>query len=573
MGWARKEGIDQKKIFTIGYWPFSTRGVSDLNETTEVPSEILYLSKGDNLSHDSANANHLVEADEICTGYKLQDLVRRNGNIERLHPVRLLKHLLDSSEHTQQTRKDLFSIFHLLKKKWNLGTPTHFIVDLMTSMMKHAESQLRIQGISKKVPVEVVISVPVTWDTVACRTMQSVIEKSIQNAGLGCCKDLFLVSEAEAAAVHIITETQCVEAGKCFTVLDIGGGTVDTATYQLAQAKPPRLTEELAVPEGSLLGSTFLDQAFRRLVEQRTKGEDRNIERIANNIFFDFPGLKYNAKKRFELNMLVITREEMLKIFEPVMDGIWQLLSRQLEHARANRKYIQLVLLIGGFSKSALLRRYLKEKLDGIAAPLERHKHPENAVLLGSIKRALNKADGPERILNCAYGFKCTEQFLPDDETTQGNAHRKQSAFRTMNRLLGGYELKNTLFWVVNKNNSPERESMRDGRTQLSIKSFLALRRSPHQPKARGKDREPHRKNAGAKCIGRVTVDVAPLFRGGQIQPTLESEGEARYEVELGLVFTIVCRALKFEARVSSADENGGRMQFIIASDFVLGTA
>ncbi|KAL9117810.1 MAG: hypothetical protein Q9187_005647 [Circinaria calcarea] len=81
------------------------------------------------------------------------------------------------------------------------------------------------------------------------------------------------LTEPEAAAVYTAKEAGLTfEAGNVMLVCDAGGGTTDVAILENtgSDGGQPAL-EELAVVEGTNIGSTNIDLAFKRLVEERLK--------------------------------------------------------------------------------------------------------------------------------------------------------------------------------------------------------------------------------------------------------------------------------------------------------------
>lgn len=81
---------------------------------------------------------------------------------------------------------------------------------------------------------------------------------------------LFMVNEAEAAAMHALTADNIIlnvrapfaerhiaqtdrvtQRGECFILLDCGGGTTDSGMYKISHEHPLRLGEEVTRPKGT----------------------------------------------------------------------------------------------------------------------------------------------------------------------------------------------------------------------------------------------------------------------------------------------------------------------------------
>ena len=61
--------------------------------------------------------------------------------------------------------------------------------------------------------------------------------------------------------------SEILKVGDRFMVLDCGGGTVDITMHQVEATKPLRLSE-ICAPDGGPFGSTFVDHAFEKFVQE-----------------------------------------------------------------------------------------------------------------------------------------------------------------------------------------------------------------------------------------------------------------------------------------------------------------
>ncbi|KAF3906916.1 hypothetical protein AA313_de0202975 [Arthrobotrys entomopaga] len=95
---------------------------------------------------------------------------------------------------------------------------------------------------------------------------------------------LTLVSEPEAAAMYVlqamgeknfsrISDPQLsplsLPQGENFVICDAGGGTVDLISYEVVEASPKLKLKESAVGTGAKCGSSYIDEAFLKLLRQR----------------------------------------------------------------------------------------------------------------------------------------------------------------------------------------------------------------------------------------------------------------------------------------------------------------
>ena len=76
------------------------------------------------------------------------------------------------------------------------------------------------------------------------------------------CEEERRAPEPDAAGNQILLKT-----GDKFMVLDCGGGTVDITMHQVEDTNPLRLSE-ICEPSGGPWGSTYVDAAYERFVQQ-----------------------------------------------------------------------------------------------------------------------------------------------------------------------------------------------------------------------------------------------------------------------------------------------------------------
>lgn len=120
--------------------------------------------------------------------------------------------------------------------------------------------------------VDFLFSVPTTWtrmETINC------FKGIIRNAGFGVegprHSAQIDLTEAEAAAVATL-KTSAIKFGRgsLFLTVDAGGGTTDLSLMRVTSTDPdfPQMAQ-LAAVKGIGIGSTLIDRAFIRLVDQR----------------------------------------------------------------------------------------------------------------------------------------------------------------------------------------------------------------------------------------------------------------------------------------------------------------
>lgn len=210
-------------------------------------------------------------------------------------------------------------------------------------------------------PIDWVLTVPAVWGDAAKNATRRAAERAGMTTGPAGSGGIRLISEPEAAAVYTLRAIQpnCLNVGDNFIVCDAGGGTVDLIAYEISAMSPSLLLEESSIGTGGLCGSVFLNYAFeehcrRRLGEGVYNGlkpktramglkywdeyVKRNFKYSGNpeededeeeEISVPFPGLPDDDEKRIEGGFLMLRREEVRGIFEPVVKEVVKLCEEQ----------------------------------------------------------------------------------------------------------------------------------------------------------------------------------------------------------------------------------------------------
>ncbi|KAI9933210.1 hypothetical protein ASPWEDRAFT_42965 [Aspergillus wentii DTO 134E9] len=530
---------------------------------------------------------------------------------KRFQRVTRSKLLLDKSEYTRHLRKELHEVVLDLQKRGTIRSGTDFIVDYLILLLKHTKDELcRLRGFKNGDSVEFVLCVPVAWKRRACRRMESALREASCRSGFGkvlshSVENLYIVSEPEAAAARVLTsKQQDIQVGDTILILDAGGGTVDAVTYKLKDTEPLRMEREAVRPEGVLCGSSFLNERFEQLLRQRLEGEtylnvdtgggqkgitiegiigalvnqfesDKRAFDIMNPNFqgtsFFIHGLQSNEEKKFDPWRLNLDRGDLRYIFGDLLKGILDLMLRQIELADRQGILVKKVLLIGGFSASPSLNRYLKKHLHkrsretGHLIDLLCQEMPETAVAFGGVLRALNREDGPTRVIQSSYGFQRTEPWAPE----MIDAHKHSKPLK-VDPNDGDLYVKNTIFWIVKKGDQVPPFS------EHTITSIFTFSAQPNQrficeeklfvsdKRRESHYRKGHKNNKGAKEAGKIVVDMTFLRTDGHIQPIMPegTHGQLHYRVEYQLVMIIDGYNMKYEARWGNSQE-----QRVLASE------
>ncbi|RYC58125.1 hypothetical protein CHU98_g8073 [Xylaria longipes] len=561
----------------------------DQNEETEDSSQGGYWV-GDPMQVDQDEDDSMDDGDSrdfqwgysVHTAWRFRDTHMDTGT----KALTRFKLLLHNDAQTETARNHLAPIIERLKAHKIIKSHLDVIADYLTCLLRHAKTELRMQGLYDGYNVEVVLCIPAIWKQQACRDMQTALASALQAADFktvdvqnNSINNLFIVSEPEAAAAHVLKNYRDIRPQDTFVLLDAGGGTVDANTYTVNQTEPMRLKAEGAPPQGGLYGSSYLNEQFRDLIRDRLATEEAyfaargdTIDAIAETIMMN--EFEYRCKRS----------EDIAKIFYKCLPGIEKLMLQQIEATREKGGVVNKVILIGGFAGSPSLRKYLELSLRKYCASTMTSiefivpSHDVSAVASGAVLRALNKDLGPERHAMSSYGIIRSE---PYDQYKQ---HKMAKAKSHRDKCDGDYYVVNTIYWLL-KLGSVIRPLWRS-------KSLLCSHNIPCHPPGRliceellyvsdsateSHYSKRHSKNKGSQRVGRIIVDFTYLRDKGlitPIEPTVSENGQKagrrHYKIQYKIVLQVVDRDLKCFAIYDGRIVTQGRIN--ISSAFPAGT-
>ncbi|EWC48311.1 hypothetical protein DRE_07770 [Drechslerella stenobrocha 248] len=403
-------------VEVIKTWPGGNGITSD-----KVPTEMSYLT---------SPTSTTVQAHKWGFQFKPEE--------ERLRCIKLF---LDRNQKLPHFVSPLETAAQLRKYNKNV---VDAVSDYLTAIYKHTMDTLgRRYGDSfmQSTKVEFVLTVPAVWSDAA----KNATLQAAERAGMGNRHDLRLISEPEAAAVYTLKAIQPnhLKVGDNFIVCDAGGGTVDLISYRIMQILPLRV-EESAVGTGGLCGSAFLNYRFEDHVKSRVgatvynamkprtrmmglKYWDEYVKRNFNDedqeLPVPFPGLVDNEEAGVEGGFLVLTREHVREIFEPIIKEVVELVEGQVETIKRKGGTIAGIVLVGGFGQSNYLYNRLKSHFN--AAPPPYSERPTNhsivevmqplyawtAVVRGAVLRGLEGSMVVSRRSRWHYGTSYATVF------------------------------------------------------------------------------------------------------------------------------------------------------------------
>jgi len=180
-----------------------------------------------------------------------------------------------------------------------------------------------------------------------------------------------------------------------------------------------------------------------------------------------------------------------------------------------------------------------------------RRNGPGVAVASGAVLRALDKRNGPERIIRCSYGILLRDEY---DDNLLG--HRE--AQNKVEVDLDGKEYVNdTLLWLIKKRDTISQRSL----FRMSVTRIMSLKIGESwvfTQKLYVSDvctesnyQKNHPKNKGKhELVGKIRADMSFLKRENKIQPTIPSSGKGRshYVVDFEILMEVIDRNLYYKA-------------------------
>ncbi|XP_024391964.1 uncharacterized protein [Physcomitrium patens] len=314
------------------------------------------------------------------------------------------------------------------------------------SVLRNHDGEVRFSQDS----VQWCVTVPSIWDDAAKQQMKV----CMMDTGLVSCdsgiESVKVVLEPEAASFHChqLMPKQypkvCLDRCDNILVADIGGGTVDIVVQKLKGIGRDYKVEELTESSGGLCGGTIVDDYFLRFVSKRIGCPEEFLRLDAQNCRSRFLkdweeikrgfghemrpttnteiSLHRNLAEKWEdyerrrgypprksYSEIKLTQQDMMSIFDPVVDEIIKLIAAQLEKVTN----IKAIFVVGGFAGSQYLMRQIRARFSRPETHILSPPHPGSAIVKGAVALALNPGVVVARILKRTYGTSLTKRLEP----------------------------------------------------------------------------------------------------------------------------------------------------------------
>ena len=261
-----------------------------------------------------------------------------------------------------------------------LKSPVQVSADILRALVQRAQSSLGGELVGA------VITVPAYFDD----AQRQATKDAAQLAGI---QVLRLLNEPTAAAVAYGLEHNQQDQGTV-AVFDLGGGTFDISILRMEQG----VFEVLATGGDSALGGDDFDQALaewmrqeRQIPSQLDLAQQRFLLRLARTAkellsevetaqlcFEGWPGDQVYAE-------LVLTREQMNALLNPIVDKAIRATKRALRDAKVALGDVSRVVMVGGSTRSLLVQERVS---DLFGQPLLNDIDPDRVVALGAARQA-----------------------------------------------------------------------------------------------------------------------------------------------------------------------------------------
>ncbi|KAL8732513.1 MAG: hypothetical protein Q9166_002727 [cf. Caloplaca sp. 2 TL-2023] len=293
-------------------------------------------------------------------------------------------------------------------------SPADVICDYLSAIYKHVLATLhrRIdQSIMQRANVIFALTVPAIWsDSARKKTQEAAIR-----AGMGKESPPQIFSEPECAAIYTLKDLGAISSLRIndrMLVCDAGGGTVDIITYEVVQTDPLGIVECTA-GTGDYCGSTYIDREFESLVTGRmashyagllpahkqqviknfetTKVAFRN-EPEQEMFFVNIPTVGDIENAGVFSGNLHISREEMCKLFNPIIKRTIDLVSTQVKAVSP----VNVILLVGGFGESEHLYQRIVAWANEFQIRVLQPREASTAIVRGAVIKALEATGSPK---------------------------------------------------------------------------------------------------------------------------------------------------------------------------------
>ncbi|KAL9548488.1 hypothetical protein PS6_006583 [Mucor atramentarius] len=385
-------------------------------------------------------------------------------------------------------------------------------------------------------------TVPTIWSDKMKRVMRDIVTC----AGIVSKDDppnkLLLVNEPEAAAIFYANDIKTDFFKTYFEknpqrttvrtlICDAGGGTVDMATYEyfkkdkggeyvvcdagagtvdLATFESKYYIDEITAGTGSLCGSSFLDDAFRKYIQKECYDKDYNVsnyerEQMVLHFILNIKE-KYTYKNQQDTIVdvpnehgakVVISANDMsTKIFDPIVDQILLLIESQYDAMQKAEKKLDMIILTGGLGQSTYLLNKIQDKFHSQELVVHAPLRYDQSVVRGAVELARDTSYITKRIVRKSYGIEVMTPLVDASALTDPSSSPKFAKYHfdvlfRANSFMKSNEYIEKKYYVTYPNNTfitllstsdthPRMDSALDARLDQVLKRNIEMPNLPY---------------------------------------------------------------------------------------------
>ncbi|KAI0505211.1 hypothetical protein F5B22DRAFT_661773 [Xylaria bambusicola] len=402
-------GISSIQPEIVSLWPTSPDNRRKNSDCPKVPTKIHYGKHG-----------------EISWGFKIPadaEAIECLGLV--LFDDECLPSFFQQSIHIQKAKKLLYK----LEK-----TGIQVIGDYLKMLWDHSLEQIRNEVGSTHVDrmtFEVVLVVPPGRPGDINRIREAAEHAGILNHRTTGETTLTLIPQSRAAALAYMPNSEHrgdLQVGDSFVVLNAGGIIAGVASYKVTKLEPFSISAPC--------GATSLDQEFEALLKHATGEESWNkmnasdIRKLMNNEWeHEIKGTFSKSDETYVVELPSRANSEAIHLqsidlqptFDHIVSQIAKLLHKQiLSIKRQTSQPPKLVILVGGFGRSAYLLQYLRGILHSQTSILQaRGDKPWTAACRGATLSRVTQLNWARQDIDilqsetarCSYGWTSDEVF------------------------------------------------------------------------------------------------------------------------------------------------------------------
>jgi molecular chaperone DnaK (HSP70) len=477
---------------------------------------------------------------------------------------------------------------------------TTLVTDYLTALRKNVEKTL-MRKLGKEALTRTRITWVITTPAVWSKKAQYQTLECAKKAGIGGGERIIMTSEPEAVAAYALKVIRplSLRPGQNVVICDAGGGTVDLITYRIKSLSPNLEVEESAIPSGGKCGGVFVNRIFEKMVEDRL-GKDSGLTDIGKHNLLNqfetyakrhFPsvadrddnfdefylpaaGARDNSSAKVSGGSMLITADDMKKVFDPVVNEVINLVKHQIESVKSggddkkksagddekvgegDDRKVSAVLLVGGFGES----RYLQKRLEQAISPIELL-CPENgwsAIARGAvIKGIAARSPAPTWVVSSRkakehYGIEIREAFKPHHDPTR----------KFWDELEGKWMCQEVMMWFVNRGNDLYEDEEQVFRLYRNVAVGESLKRTEDLVASYDDSRKGPQYYDASTCRRHVSlkVDLSKVPKN-EFEKKMGANGKEYYHIRFDILATFRSAEVEYKWRLCSSGKIHGSVK------------